>query len=387
MVKRLGVGVIGMGWMGMAHARAHSQAHSYFPEFNAAAKLIMCADSDARRAKDAQTLCGFKSYSTDWRDLLARADIDIVCVTSPNFLHREMVEAVAAAGKHVMCEKPVGRSPGETLSAATAVANAGVNSAVGYNYRWSPVTRHAAELIKNGDIGKIQVYNGRFFSLYGSDPLGVWSWRYAKELAGSGAIGDLLTHAIDLAHWLNAPITRVNAVTDTFITERPSRAKAGGFHYDIGDESSPKKPVTNEDYVCLLAEYANGSRGILEASRSVYGPKCELKFDIYGDKGAINWNFERMNELQICVKGRADGYTRVLTGVEHPFHSKFNPGDGIAIGYLDLKTIEAAHFLKSVASGEPHAPGMREAAQVANVADAIARSTKSRTWEAVAPND
>ena len=383
MSHRIGIGIIGMGWMGQAHARAHTQVKAVFPEYNLNPELVICADQNENAARTAKEKLDFKEYTTDWRKLLERDDVDVICVTSPNFLHKEMSVAVAEAGKHLMCEKPVGRTPQETLEIGAAVRKAGVNSAVGFNYRWAPVVQYANDMIKKKELGDIQVYYGRFFSLYGSDPLGVWTWRFDEQYAGSGAINDLLTHVIDTAWWLNSSITSVMATKHTFITERPLPDTSGG-HYSVGSASAPKKPVTNEDYVSLMVKFSNGSRGVFEAARTVYGPKCELRFDVYGDRGSVRWNMERMNEIELCLKDRGpDGYTQVFSGVEHPFHSQFNPGDAIALGYPDLKIIEAAHFFDCIARNQPFDPGLNAAVNMANVVIALDKSAQSGHWEEV----
>ena len=384
MGKRIGIGIIGMGWMGGAHALAYTRVKPTFPEYDVEPDLVACADVSEEIAATARERYGFSHHTTDWRSLLERDDIDLICVTSPNFLHHEMGVAVAQAGKHLVCEKPVGRNPAETLDIARAVRDAGVNSAVGYNYRWVPVVQHARNLVADKSIGDVQVYNGRFFSLYGSDPLGFWSWRFDKDQAGTGAVGDLLVHAVDMAQWLNSPIVEVVADRQTYITERPVNIGEKGTHYGLGETTAPRKPVSNEDYVGMMVRFANGSRGVFDASRTVYGPKCEMAFNIYGSRGSIRWNFERMNEVEVCLKDSGvDGYTQVLTSVEHPFHSRFNPGDAIALGYPDLKTIEAAHFLQAIAEGVPFSPGLADAAQVADVTNALIKSWESGSWEKV----
>ena len=173
-------------------------------------------------------------------------------------------------------------------------------SGVGYNYRWAPLVQYARRLIADGRLGEITNYRGRFFSMYGSDPLGVLSWRFLVDQAGYGVTTDLMSHSVDLAHMLLGPITRVVGTTETFITERPLPV-GGGTHYGRGRPEDPKGAVTNEDYAGMLCEFASGARGTFEASRSMVGPESQMAFEVYGTKGALGWNLEKLNELQLYL--------------------------------------------------------------------------------------
>ena len=251
------------------------------------------------------------------------------------------------------CEKPVGRSAAETARAALAVRNAGVLSAAGYNYRHFPMARYCKQLLEEGKFGKVEQFNARFLSMYGGDPLSRLSWRFQNEFSGSGAVGDILSHAADMGHFLAGPIRRVSAMRKTFIAERPL-AKPGGDHFALGDKNDPKGAVENEDYVAAMAEFEGGARGVLEASRVARGPKCAMNFEVYGERGSAKWDFERMNELQLYLPDgdpSREGYARLLGGVAHPGHAQINPGDGIGVGYEDSKTLEAFYFMQDIAAG------------------------------------
>jgi predicted dehydrogenase len=264
-----------------------------------------------------------------------------------------------------------------------------VLSFVGYNYRWAPLVQFARRRIAGGDLGRLTHYRGRFLTGYASDPLGVLSWRFQQEYAGWGTLGDLMAHAVDMALMLAGPISRAVGNRATFVPRRPL-ASGAGTHFAIGASAGPQGEVTNEDYVGALVQFANGAQGTLEACRVITGPDCQMAFEVNGTDGAMAWDFERMNELQVQRATRAGGpggYTRVLSGPEHPFHARFAPGPGIGLGYDDLKTIEAAQFLQSIASGRQGEPGLDDAANVARVLDAIARSWSSEGWEDVAAAD
>lgn len=385
--KTLGIGVIGMGWMGQVHSRSYALVAQRFPDANLQAHLVICSDNVKERAVQAQQMLGFAESTTDWLDVIKHPGVDIVNIAAPNKLHLEMVKAAAAAGKHIACEKPVGRTPEETAEIEAIARKAGVLSFVGFNYRWTPMVQHAKKLIDDGRLGELTQFRGRFFSMYGSNPLGFLSWRFDRDLAGSGTLGDLMSHVMHMALWLAGPVKRVVSNQHTFISERPLPVPGReGTHFSIGRPGDPKKPVTNEDYVGALAEFENGVRGSLEACRTIFGPKTEFAFEINGTKGALSWNFERMNELQLYLPtedGLHDGYMRLVSGDRYPFHGHFNPGDGTGMGYEDLKVIEAYQFLSSVAAGKQAIPGFAQALDVAEVHAAMIRSWDSERWETI----
>ena len=385
-MTELGIGLIGMGWMGQVHARSYSLARQRFPDGGASARLVICSDNVARRAESAGQLLGFESASTRWQDVIDHPDAQIVNIATPNHLHLEIVEAAAAAGKHIFCEKPVGRSPQETAQIEAIARKAGVLSFVGFNYRWAPLVIHAKKLINEGAIGELTQYRGRFFSMYGSDPMGLLSWRFDRDIAGYGVLGDILAHVTDMALYLGGGVKRLVSNAHTFIPERPLPIPGAGTHYSRGTPADPKGPVTNEDYVGALLEFENGARGTVEASRSIFGPKNQMAFELNGTKGALNWDFERMNELQLYLPdadGGHDGYMRLVGGDQYPYHGNFNPGEGSGLGYEDMKVIEAYNFLQSVAEGLQRGPGLAEALAVADVHAAMIRSWESGAWEDV----
>ena len=382
----LGIGIIGMGWMGQVHARAYSLARQRFPEAGLAARLVICSDSVAERAESARAHLGFDTATACWQDVIEHPAVQIVNIATPNDLHVEIVQAAAAAGKHIFCEKPVGRSPDETAQIEYAARCAGVLSFVGYNYRWAPMVLHAKQLIDQGALGELTHYRGRFFSMYGSDPMGLLSWRFDHDISGYGVLGDIMAHVTDMAHYLCGGLRRLVSNSHTFIGERPLPIPGKGTHYSRGAPEDPKGAVSNEDYVGALVEFANGARGTFEASRTIFGPKNQMAFELNGTKGALNWDFERMNELALYLPGDGgghDGYMRLVGGDQYPFHGNFNPGDGSGLAYEDMKVIEAFHFLKAVAEGVPAAPTFAEALAVAEVHAAMIRSWESGGWESI----
>ena len=386
MTRTIGIGVIGMGWMGEVHSRSYRAIPDRFHESGLFPRLVVCADQVEARAQAAQQRFGFERYTTDWRAVVTNPEVEVVNVAAPNGLHLEIIREVARAGKPILCEKPVGKDPQETIQSAAAAHEAGVLTFVGYNYRWAPVVQYARQLIAAGKLGRLTHYHGRFLNGYAADPNGFLSWRFEQEY-GLGTLSDLLSHVIDMAHMLVGPITRVSSDKEIFIRRRPIPQPGSGTHYDVGSSHGPMGDVTNEDYVNALVHFANGARGILEACRVINGAKCDMSFEIHGTKGAIKWNMERMNELQLQWRNdenpAEDGYTTLLSGPAHPYHHHFNPAWGLNLGYDDLKVIEAYNFLRSVVSGQQGEPGFAEALAVANVQLAIMRSWESERWGTV----
>ena len=386
MTRAIGIGVIGMGWMGSAHSRAYRQIADRFPDAGIQPRLVICADEVEHRARQAQAALGFDSHTTDWRAVISHPDVEVVNIAAPNDKHLEMVRAATAHGKHIFCEKPVGRSPDETAQIELLARQAGVMSFVGFNYRWAPMVQYLHQLVHEGRLGQLTHYRGRFFSMYGSNPLGLLTWRFQAEYAGLGVLGDIMSHVVDTAHMLVGPVRRLVSHRHTFITERPLPVPGHGTHFSVGTADDPAGPVTNEDYVSALVEFENGAQGSFETCRAIYGPKCEMALEVNGTRGAAKWNFERMNELELYLPGEDqvhDGFTRLLGGPRYPHHGRFNPGDGIGLGYEDLKTIEAFEFLRSIVDGVQRAPSFEDAVKLADVQTAMIRSWESGHWEAV----
>lgn len=386
MPRTIGIGVIGMGWMGQTHSRSYNQINDRFYDADFRPRLVICADNEAARAAEAQQRFGFEQHSTDWQDVIRHPEVEVVNVTAPNGLHLAINRAAAAAGKHIYCEKPVGRFPEETIASYEAARAAGVLTFVGYNYRWAPLVQYARQLIEAGELGTLTHYHGRFLNGYAGNPLGFLTWRF-KQDQGLGTLGDLMSHAIDMAHMLVGPVTKLVGSRETFIRERPIRRPGVGTHYDVATGDEPRGPVTNEDYVSALVHFENGVRGTLESCRVINGAKCDMSFEIHGTKGALKWNMEKMNELHFQRRNddrpAEDGYTEILSGPAHPYHGRFNPAWGCPIGYDDTKVIEAFNFLQSVADGQQAEPGFKAAYDVAVVQQAIIRSWDSERWEAV----
>ncbi len=382
--KRIGVGVIGLGWMGRAHSRSFRRIPMYFPHRTFDLVLVVCSDVVSARADEAVASFGFDASTTDWRTVVDSADVDLVVVTAPNAMHIEIIEAAVAAGKDVLCEKPVGRTPDETVRAEAAARKAGVITGVGYNYRFAPLVQQARRMIADGELGSITAYRGRFFSMYGNDALALLSWRFRLDEGGYGVSTDLLSHSVDLAHFLVGPVEAVVAQMATFITDRPL-PRVGGSHYDRGAPGDPTGAVTNEDYVGVLCTLAGGARGSFEACRAFVGPESQMAFEVYGTRGSLAWNLETMNEMRVYLQddGPTNGYRTVYGGDRFPYHGNFVPGNANGIGFEDLIVIEDYELCGAVAERRPHHPGFDDALAYVTVQQAVLRSCDSGCWERV----
>jgi predicted dehydrogenase len=383
MARTVGVGVVGAGWMGRVHSSSYRRVAEHYPDCPGFARLVAVADESEPRVADAAAVFKFEEATTEWRAVVEHPQVEGVSIALPNVLHREVAIAAAEAGKHVWIEKPAGRLPEDTAAIADAFARAGVRSLVGFNYRQAPAVREAHRLIHAGALGTVSHFRSQWLAAYAASPRGALTWRFRREDAGLGVLGDLGAHAVDLAQFLLGPIAAVTARTETIIRERPLPAAAGTHFATV--EGGELATVENDDVLWSLVRFASGATGTIEASRVAVGPQARYTFEAHGSQGALAWDFERMNELWACLGGEDDasGYTRVVMGPRHPPFERFHPGPGIPMGYDDLKVTEAAAFLESMVTGAQAAPGIEEALAAARVVAALERSAASGTWEDV----
>ncbi len=388
-VREIGVGLISVGWMGKLHTRAYQALPTVYPELRLRPHLVHAVDTAPDRAKYAREVLGYAKASTDYRDVLADPDVDVVSICAPTGLHREIGVAAADAGKPFWIEKPVGRDAKEAADVAAAASKSNVVTSVGYNYRHAPAVERVRELVANGDLGRITNVRAVFFNSYASEPKGALSWRFIRDLAGFGALGDLLSHVVDLVQYLLGPISEVSALTSTVYTDRPILPMGSGTHFAV-IEDGELGTVENDDYAAALVRFAPDARaagavGTLEASRVIVGPECDLSFEIYGTEGSATWNFEQMNELRVCLGrgGPHHGYTTVLGNSHFGDYAHFQPGPANSMGYDDLKVIEAKKFLVAVTGGERRNSTVDDAHHVAEVIAAAAASSESGAWQQV----
>jgi predicted dehydrogenase len=366
--------------MGRVHTQAYTRVLHHFPELPLEPELVAVADEAPGRAERAAAQFGFATATRDWRDLAADPRVQAVSITAPNFLHREIGVAMAQAGKHLWIEKPVGLTSDDARAVAAAVQRAGVQGTVGFNYRNAPAVQAARELVRGGRLGSITHARFRLFSDYAAHPEGALTWRYERARGGSGVLGDLAAHGVDLVWYLLGEVDAVVADTAIFLPERarPAGATAGHVRAAGGELGR----VENEDYLSSLLRLASGARVVLEASRVAVGEQNNYGFEIHGTRGAVFWDFRRMNELGTSL---GDAYqdqpvSTVHVGPGHGAYAAFQPGAALAMSFDDLKVIEAHNFLRSIAEGTPHGTTLRDAVRSAATLDAMASSAGSGAW-------
>jgi len=367
-VPTVGVGMLGYAFMGKAHANGFKQMPYIIWPPPAMPKLVAIAGRNADAVTQAAGRYSFARATTDWHDLLSDPEIQVFDNCGPNNLHVEPCIAAAEAGKHIICEKPLGRTAAESKQMLDAVTKAGVKHLCAFNYRFTPAVLHARHLIQSGALGRIYHFRARYLQEWILDPNFPIVWRLEKDVAGSGVLGDLGTHIIDLARFLVGEIDSVSAIMKTFIPERTNAA-------------GERQTVDVDDAFAAIMEFANGALGTLEASRFALGRKNHNTFEINGEKGSIVFNLERLNELQVCIPGAqpddSTGFTDVLVSeASHPYWKYWWP-QGHMIGWENLFVHEVAHFLGAVVGAHEVAPvgaTFADGYQAALVADAIAAS-------------
>jgi predicted dehydrogenase len=378
--RPLGVAVVGFGWMGRVHTQAYARVLHHFPGLELRPELVTIAEEVPGRAEEAAAQFGFASTARDWHEVAADPRVAAVSITAPNFLHREIGVAMAAAGKHLWIEKPVGLTAGDTRAVAEAVGKAGVRATVGFNYRYAPAVDAARLLIAAGEIGAVTHARIQLFSDYAAHPDGALTWRFEREHGGNGVLGDLASHGVDLARFLLGEIASLVADTAVFVPERarPTGATTGHARSAGGERG----PVENEDYVSCLLRFASGARGVLEACRVSVGEQNGYGFAIHGTKGSLLWDFRRMGELGVSRGGtyQDQPVSTHYVGPGSGEYAAFQPAAGIGMGYDDLKVIEACHFLRSIAEGTPHGATIEDAVRSAEALDAMTRSAETGTW-------
>jgi len=384
--KEIGVGLVSVGWMGKVHARAYQAIPVVYPELGIKPKLVIAADTEPSRCDYAKDVLGFAEATTDYHEVLNHPDVDVVSICAPNFLHAEIGIAAAKAGKAFWIEKPVGRGVAETKAVEEAANESNVVSTIGFNYRHAPAVEKAKQLIAEGKIGRVTNIRGVFFADYSAEPNGALSWRFKRSLAGSGVLGDLMGHLVDLVQYLAGPIAEVSGMTKTIHTQRPIQQMGKGTHFDV-IEGGEMGDVENEDYAALMIRFgddavAQNAVGTLEASRVAVGPRASYNFEIYGTEGSIRWDFERMNELDVAIgrKGDLVGYTRVMVAPGFGDFGHFQPGAGTSMGFDDLKVVEARKFLESFTGLRHLNSNIHDAVSSAAVLDAAERSAQSGSW-------
>ena len=376
-MKPLNIGLVGYGFMGRTHANAYRQAPIFFDlPWKPVLKAVAARNSD--RVKAFAQNWGFESHYTDWREVVARRDIDLIDIASPNDTHHDIAIAAAQAGKMVMCEKPLGRNAQEAAAMVAAVEAAGVANAVWYNYRFVPAVTLIRQLVDERKFGRVFHYRAKFLQDWtisrdlpqGGEGL----WRLDVAVAGSGVTGDLLAHNIDTALWLNGPIAEVSAMTETFITERPHNL------------TGKVEPVGIDDASAFLARFENGSLATFEATRYARGHKALYTLEINGEHASAAWDLHDLHRIQYFDhhdEGRLRGWRNIhVTDGDQPYMKHWWV-PGLQIGYEHTFTHQFADFVRAAAKGQAAPPTFRDGLATDCVTDAVLASAKSRQWEGV----
>jgi predicted dehydrogenase len=377
--KALNIGIVGYGFMGRTHSNAYKRVNDFFDlEYRPVLKAV-CGRT-AEQARAFADRWGYESIETEWRKLVERKDIDAIDICTPNNTHAEIALAAAAAGKMILCEKPLSMNLVEGQAMVDAVEKAGVPNTVWYNYRRIPAVTLAKQLIDEGKLGKIFHYRANFlqdWTISADLPQGgTGLWRLDVAAAGSGVTGDLLAHCIDTALWLNGSITSVSAMTETFVKERKHNL------------TGKVEPVGIDDACAFLCRFENGSLGLFESTRYARGHKALYTFEVNGEKASLKWDLEDLHRLDY-FDHRDDSIVRGwrsihVTDGEHPYMKNWWV-PGLQIGYEHTFVHQVADFLDNLAKGQPTAPTFRDALATQAVCDAVLDSADNSKWESVVP--
>jgi predicted dehydrogenase len=373
MNKTLKFGVIGAGYMGKAYAIALNTVASVF-SLSAKPVLEQIATTSAESAAKKAGAFGFNRATNSWQDLVADPAIDVVGICSPTYVHKKMALAAIAAGKHVLCEKPLALSAAEAHEMAQAAERAGVKTLVGYNYIKNPATQLAKQMIENGEIGDIVHFRATHNEDYLMDPAAGGGWRLKEKFASkAGALGDLASHIINLAHYLCGPIAEVVGESQIVHAMRPG-------------DSGQLETVENDDQTNFLVKFKSGVLGSFEASRVAAGRKMGLTYEVIGTKGSLYFDQERLAELQFYSGADAAGrrgYRTLLIGPDHPDYGNFCIGAGHGFGYNDMIVVEMKDLVEGIVADKPLWPSFRDAVHTALVVDAVLLSQQERRWVGV----
>jgi predicted dehydrogenase len=389
----LRVAMVGYAFMGAAHSQAWRTVNRFF-DLPTQVRMVAICGRDATKVGAAATRLGWDEAVTDWRTLIDRDDIDLIDICTPGDSHAEIAIAAVTAGKHVLCEKPLANSVAEAEAMVTAAAAAqarGVRSMCGYNYRRVPAASLMAQLVAAGRVGEIRHVRAAYRQDWLVDPQFPLVWRLRKEIAGSGALGDIAAHIIDLTQFVTGQrITSVTALTETFVRQRPLPADAPAASAEpdrdtpaAGGNEPATGPVTVDDAALFLARLDGGAVATYEATRFATGRRNGLTLEINGSRGSLAFDLERLNELEFhdATAPRAEqGFRRILvTEATHPYMSAWWP-PGHLIGYEHSFTHQARDLVEAIATGTDPRPSFADALKVQRVLDAVERSAAHGTW-------
>ncbi|MFV2068580.1 MAG: Gfo/Idh/MocA family protein [Pirellulales bacterium] len=379
MPQQVRVGLVGYKFMGKAHSNAYLKVSKFFDLGATVAMKAICGREAAGLARFAERF-GWESYETSWESLIARDDIDLIDISAPGYVHHDIAIAAARAGKHVFCEKPLAVNLAEAREMLAAVREAGVKHMVNFNYRRVPALALAQQMIEGGEIGEIRHFRGTYLQDWINDPQFAMNWRLRKEVAGTGAHGDLNAHLIDLARFLVGEISQVVGMNKTFIKERPAEGTSDGLKAVAGEGT---EEVTVDDCTLFLARFADGAVGTFEATRMAAGRKNYNRIEINGSLGSLAFCFEDMNVLEFYSArdpaGR-QGFRRILATEDvHPYVAAWWP-PGHVLGYEHTFINSVYDLIQAIANDMPATPDFRDGAQCTAVLETVDRSIDENAW-------
>jgi predicted dehydrogenase len=361
-MTQIGIGIVGGGYMGKAHAVAMAAVGAVFETALRPRLEMVCATSDAS-AERYRTAYGFNRATTDWRVLVSDPAVEAVIIASPQSTHREIAEAAFALGKPVLCEKPMGASLDESIAMVAAAEDAGAINMTAFNYIRTPASQYARQLIADGVIGDLTWFRGEHTEDFLADPTAPATWRTTG--VANGTMGDLAPHMLNAALALIGPIKSLIAEVETVHTDRP-----GGT-------------VTNDDHGQMMCRFENGAMGAMYFSRIATGRKMGYAYEIIGTKGAIKFDQEDQNAIWLYQMDGPEaqrGFTKILTGPAHPDYLPFCQGPGHGTGYQDQIIIEAKDFLEAIAAGQNKWPTFRDGMEVNKIVAAALTSSDAKAW-------
>ncbi|GAA0929788.1 Gfo/Idh/MocA family oxidoreductase [Kribbella koreensis] len=385
-MTNLGIGLVGYAFMGAAHSQAWRSAPRFFDLPLQPEMTVLCG-RNAEALNKAATKLGWNQTETDWRKLLTRDDVQLIDVCTPGDSHAEIAIAALQAGKHVLCEKPLANTVAEAEQMAAAAAEAaanGIRSMVGFTYRRVPAIGLARKLVAEGKLGTIRHVRAQYLQDWIADPEAPLSWRLDKEKAGSGALGDIGAHIVDLTQYITGDlITEVSGQLETFVKERPVAAEHSGLAGTAGVE---RGPVTVDDAAIFLARFTEGALGVFEATRFATGRKNAIRIEINGSNGSLAFDFEDLNELHFydaTEPAETAGFRRILvTEPVHPYVAAWWP-PGHLLGYEHGFTHQVVDLITAIAEGTDPAPSFADGLQVQRVLAAVEDSSASRQWQEI----
>lgn len=389
-MKKLNVGIIGAGFMGKAHVVGYSNMPKLFWPPPAIPVMKTICDIVPEIAEESVERFGFQQHCTNWQDVVNDPEIDIVSVCTPNNSHAEISIAALQAGKHVLCEKPIASTVEDAKKMAEAAhkaAEKGIVSMNAYQYRRIPAIVLAKQFVEDGSIGEVLNVRCTYLQSWSADPSSPLSWRFQKSIAGAGTLGDIGSHVIDIAQYLAGDIDEVVSFMRTYIKERP--VQEGGVDLlgtvKLGADAK-KAPVDVDDENSFLVKFKNGAVGSIEATRNAWGRNNYITIELHGTLGSIAFNYERLNELQVCFANDPDncrGFKTIYTGPAHYYGPATWNIPGMNIGYGELKAIEMFDFISAVASGKQPSTHFGVGYQIERVCAAVQDSAKNSRWEKV----